>query len=277
MLSDDVLLEIFSLHLHVNGPQSYSYLFDEGRKQYEDAWHTLVHVCSRWRSIVFSSPRRLNLRLLCTNKRQIKKMPNIWPALPIIIHAYFGTSLVRGVSNLITALEHHDRVCKITIRGVPNSLLKQFGEMEKPFPELTDLDLWSRHESAPAPVLPDSFLGRFAPQLRWLFLDGIPFPALPKLLLSTHDLVSLQLLNIPPSGYISPESMVTCVAALIRLDLLGLGFRFPRSRVDRESRPPSLLRPVVLPLSPGFISEAIASTWRISSLKSTSLYSATLI
>ena len=245
VLPNDVLLEIFSLH--VTRPQGYSYGPSEGPKLYEDAWHTLVHVCQRWRSIVFSSPRRLNLRLLCTNKRRIREMLNIWPALPILIYAYSETSLVRGVSNLITALEHHDRVCEITIHGVPNSLLKQFGAMEKSFPELTELNLWSYHESAPAPVLPDSFLGRSAPRLRSLVLNGIPFPALPKLLLSAHDLVILKIWNIPPSGYISPESMVTCLAALTRLGQLGLTFRFPRSRADRESRPPSPLRPVVLP------------------------------
>lgn len=65
-------------------------------------------------------------------------MPNIWPKLPILIYAYFETLLVQGgMSNLITALKHHNHVCEITIHGVPNSLLKQFGAMEKPFPELS--------------------------------------------------------------------------------------------------------------------------------------------
>ena len=64
-------------------------------------------------------------------------MPNIWPALPILIYADSETLLVQDVSNLIAALEHHDRVGKIDLRGVPTSLLKQFGAMEKPFPELT--------------------------------------------------------------------------------------------------------------------------------------------
>ena len=243
VLPDDVLLEIFNSY--VTRPQSYSYVSREGPKLYEDAWHTLVHVCQRWRSVVFSSPRRLNLRLLCTNKRPIEKMLNIWPAMPILIYAYSEASPVRGVSNLFTALEHHDRVGKIEICGVSNSLLKHFGAMKKPFPALTGLDLRSHHKSTP--VLPDSFLGRSAPRLRRLFLDGIPFPALPKLLLSAHDLVTLQLWNIPPSGCISPESMVTCVAGLKRLDLLDLKFRSLRSRADRESRRPSLYTHVVLP------------------------------
>ena len=41
--------------------------------------------------------------------------------------------------------------------------------------------------------------------------------------------------------------MVTCLATLTRLSQLDLGFGFPRSRADRDSRPPSLPRPVVLP------------------------------
>jgi hypothetical protein len=28
------------------------------------AWHTLVHVCRKWRTVVLGSPRRLDLRLL---------------------------------------------------------------------------------------------------------------------------------------------------------------------------------------------------------------------
>ena len=243
VLPDDVLLEIFNLH--VTRPQSYSYVSREGPKLYEDAWHTLVHVCQKWRSVVFSSPRRLNLRLFCTNKRPIEKMPTIWPTLPIIIYAYSETSLLRGVSNLFTALGQHNRICKIDICGIPNSLLKQFGAMKKPFPKLTRLDLRSHDRSAP--VIPNSFLGGCAPRLRRLFLDGIPFPALPKLLLSCHDLVNLQLWNISPSGYIPPDSMVTCVAALKSLDLLDLKFRSPRSRADRESRRPSPYTRVVLP------------------------------
>ena len=37
---------------------------------------------------------------------------------------------------------------------------------------------------------------------------GIPFPGLPKLLLSATHLVQLWLANIPHSGYISPDVMV---------------------------------------------------------------------
>ena len=243
VLPDDVLLEIFDLY--VAPPEDYSYPVSEGPKVYEDAWHTLIHVCQRWRSVVFASSRRLHLVLFCTNRTPVKKMLNIWPGLPILVYAYSETSLVRGVTNLLAALKQHDRVYKINIRGISNSLLKQFGAVKKPFPALTELKLRSYDKSAP--VLPDSYLGGCAPRLQELFLRGISFPTLPKLLPSAHDLFSLQLWDIPHSGYVSPETMVTCLSALTNLDLLELSFRSPRSRACKESRRLPPLTRVVLP------------------------------
>src|SRR6266851_1810857 len=74
-----------------------------------------------------------------------------------------------------------------------------------------------------------------------------PFPALPKLLLSTNDLVTLHLHDIPRSGYISPEAMVTALSTLTSLEILDLLFRSPRSQADRASRRPPPLTRVVLP------------------------------
>ena len=211
----------------------------------EDAWHTLVHVCRQWRHIVFSSPRHLGLQLLCTPKRPAKKMLDLWPELPIIIYAYTRASRMWGVTNIIAALKEHNRVYQVDIDGVPNSLLKKIAMIKKPFPELTDLALSSGDDNAP--VLQDSFLGGSAPRLRQLFLKGIPFPTLPKLLLSTRDLVVLRLWRIPHSGYISPDVMVSALSLLTRLETLHLRFRSPRSLAERESqRPPPLTR-IVLP------------------------------
>jgi hypothetical protein len=60
------------------------------------------------------------------------------------------------------------------------------------------------HDETP-PVIPDSFLDGSAPRLRIFTFNNIPFPELPKLLLSATHLVHLRLFNIPHSGYISPE------------------------------------------------------------------------
>jgi len=117
--------------------------------------------------------------------------------------------------------------------------------MKKPSHALTDLMLSSSDKSAP--VLPGSFLGGFAARLRLLLLVAIPFPALWKLLLSTHDLVTLHLWRIPRSGYISPQAMATSLSALTKLETLSLKFRSPRACAGREPRRPPPLTRIVLP------------------------------
>src|SRR5258708_39676733 len=97
-------------------------------------------------------------------------------------------------------------------------------------------------------VLPDSFLGGSVPGLRFLYFAGIPFPGLQKPLLSATHLVDLYLCNIPHSGYISPEEMVTCLSVLTSLRNLQLGFESPQSCPDQESgryAPPPPTRPVL--------------------------------
>ena len=231
VLPDDTLLEIFNFYVD----QAYR----------PDAWHTLVHVCQRWRYIVFASPYRLNLQLLCTPQRPVKKMLDVWPALPIVINALGMGSRPQAMANIITALKQHNRVFKTSIWGMQNSLLKAFVTIKKPFPALTSLTLESNDTTAP--VLPRSFLGGSAPRLRSLELRSIPFPTLGKLLLSTGHLVTLRLWNIPRSGYISPEAMAACVSALTRLKELRLEYRFPRSHAERESRHPPPLTRAILP------------------------------
>ena len=80
-----------------------------------------------------------------------------------------------------------------------------------------------------------------------LELNRIPFPALPNLLLSATDLVSLTLLNIPHSGYISPEVIVTHLAMLANLESLDIQFESPLSLPDGASRRPPLPTRTVLP------------------------------
>jgi len=116
------------------------------------AWHTLVHVCQRWRNVVLGSPNRLNLQLHCTRMKPVWQMLDLWPPLPI----YY-------VDNIIVALEHHDRVRReIELSMVANSPLETIlAAVQVQFPALTHLDLLSEHETVPAVV--DSFLGGSAP------------------------------------------------------------------------------------------------------------------
>jgi len=58
-----------------------------------------------------------------------------------------------------------------------------------------------------------------------------------KLLLSANGLVTLTLLDIPDSGYISPDVMATALTVMTRLETLHLLFRSPRFRPGAASRP----------------------------------------
>jgi F-box-like len=222
-LPHDVLLDIFDFSLW---------------------WYTLVHVCRRWRYIVFQSPLRLNLRLLCRANTPVKKTLDVWPpALPIIIDESRPRLPLSG-ANIIAALEHHDRVSEIFLDTTSNVSKRLCKVMKKPYPVLTSLHL---RISKSAPVFRDTFLGGSAPRLKYLHLTGILFPALPKLLPSCHDLVEVQLWNIPNTGYISPEAMATALSALAKLEVFHIGFRSPASRPDPGNSLPSSLTRAVLP------------------------------
>ena len=242
-LPDDVLLETFEFYLDKDDADGFDYDHNY------DGWRTLVHVCRRWRCIVFASPRRLDLKLLCTRQRSVNsKTLDIWPALPIVIFSQEDMQFEEDVTNVISALRHHNRVCKIQYRKTwqfQDSFLEEFAAIDKPFPELTSLELYSFGQNVP--VLPDSFLGGSAPRLRSLDLDGIPYPSIGNLLSSTTNLVRLRLWDIPHSGCVAPETIVPCLSMLPTLESLLLQFRYPRSRAQRESRHPPPLTRVVFP------------------------------
>jgi hypothetical protein len=222
-----------------------------------ESWHTLVHVCRTWRTIVLGSPHHLDLRLICREKTPVKETLAVWPPLPIVIAQYGRPT---QMDNLILALEHNDRVCRIDL-DVPK--FKQWEEilaaMQQPFPALTESGFWlAEDEINEMPVVPESFLGGFAPRLQRLGLQRIPFPGLPKLLLSATDLVLLHIWRIPHSGYISPEAMVRCLSTLTRLEDLFIGFKSPLSRPDRQSRRPHPPTRSTLPTLTAFRFEGVS-------------------
>ncbi|KAI0302762.1 hypothetical protein BC826DRAFT_966032 [Russula brevipes] len=227
-LPDDVLLDVFEVYLNDNNPHGLGNL---------KGWHTLVHVCGRWRDIVFASPRGLNLRLLCNIDTPARVMLDIWPALPIEIHEDWTRRCPTGPDNIIAALEHPDRVCSIELHEFPSSAWEGLAAaMQAPFPELTHLDLWwSLSSGSFPPVLPDLFLDGSAPRLRTLKLRDIAVPALPNLLLSASNLVTLSISHLRYSEYISPASMVACLSSLSRLQTLSYMFPF---QPDQPSPPP---------------------------------------
>ena len=226
VLPDDVLLEIFEVFMLIMKP---SWGVD---KRGVESWQSLVHVCRRWRNLVFESPRRLNLQLFCTPETRAKETLHVWPAfLPLIVKGNMDVS--SRTDNVISALEQTNRVRQVDLYLEAWQLAAVLGSMQVSFPELTNLRLWSLGETR---VIPDSFLGKSAPHLRILHFYSIPFPGLPKLLLTATHLVQLYLHCIPHSGYISPKTMAALVSVLSRLESLHLEFPSPLSRPDWESQ-----------------------------------------
>ena len=229
MLSDDVLLEIFHFC-----QETYSEAYDE----YEEDWQVLVHVCHRWRQVVFASPLRLDLRIRCDSRTPVRKCLDIWPTFPLLIEDFYLNKGI-DIDNIIAALEHRHRVSSLALNEVTGPMLvRTITLMQEPFPALEDLYLYARNKSNDIPVLPSEFLGRSAPCLRVIHLRAIPFPGLPVLLLSASNLSVLELIDVPQTGYIPPEVMVAALATLTRLDLLEIGFRSPASRPDNIRLPP---------------------------------------
>lgn len=220
ILTDDILLEVFGWYRQT--------ILEQWTNTWK--WVTLVHVCRRWRHIVFGSPCRLDLWLPCTYGTPVRRRLDCWPPLPIFIKYWanleFRPPSSEDEDNLIAALEHPDRVRKIQL-ALTNSQLEKVAErIQMALPGLTSLSLWLDKGTA----LPRTFLtGSASLHLRDISLVGVPFPRLPQLLASAIDLVSLRLMEVPDAGYIPPDAMSACLSKLPHLRFLYIDFHSPHS------------------------------------------------
>ena len=239
ILTDDILLQIFVFYRHAHSDVLWE-------------WHILVHVCRRWRQIVFESPRFLDLKIRCTTNTPVKEKLSIWPAFPIAID--FRSTFFDSIpSDAIVAFEDTGRIgyLKLDLTELrPRPWSQTFATLiSKPFPVLTHLIIHIPVEVRLAPRLPDDFLGGSAPRLQIFHLHNVAFPALQTLLLSASDLVELRLQKIPRADVISPLEMAWCLAELPRLKTLVLQFQseFPPHH-DTPVHPPQV--PVTRPVLP---------------------------
>ena len=247
-LSDDVLLHIFdSYRCECECKDE-----DEDENKYSAWWwHVLVHICERWRRIIFASPHSLNLQLDCKSKSDMEATLDIWPALPVNIHAYFYRNYA-DEDGIIGALRNRDRIAGINFQGLTCSTFEKcVALMQQSFPVLSSLRLSVRNPEI-AYVTSDAFLGGSAPRLKSVSLTGIRFPALAKLLSSARDLVDLDLSH--PSTDISLEAMVTCLSVLTRLQSLTVNFGQGTSFFYPTNQSPNPSTHTVLPALTKFTS-----------------------
>jgi len=69
-------------------------------KRRADAWQSLVHVCRRWRSLVFGSPRRLNLQLYWKNRSLPLPKRSILP----VLHEFRFKGITEYLEELVTSI-----------------------------------------------------------------------------------------------------------------------------------------------------------------------------
>ncbi|KAI9436877.1 hypothetical protein H4582DRAFT_364341 [Lactarius indigo] len=253
-LPDNVFVEIFNLCrmdevVHVV----------QSRRPWK--WHRLAHACRTWRHIMFSSSRYLRMDLFCTHRTPVKEKLGHLPALPIFI-SYRRLFQGGDQDNLLAALENRDRV-RVVELTLTSSLFKELATvMQRPFPALTHLRFEFWRLVIMPPVLPNTFLGGFAPCLQKIHMSRAPFPAAPTLLSSAHRLVKVDLRNIPPAGYTPPEAMV---ASWVRCPSSSI------SPLDSNRGCPILIEyarfpshELSFPLSPHFASRVFSGISRIS-------------
>jgi F-box-like len=230
VLPDDALLEIFR---HCGEDD------DDDTYLYSWMWKPLVHVCKRWRRIIFASPKYLQLVLLCNGRTLLTESLDLWPLLPIMIS--FSSTDMGDQENVIVAFQHRDRIIDIEFSDITTSMLETISTfLEKPLPDLTQLTLWGGELEL---ILPETFLGGSAPRLRHISLSRIAFPTLPTLLTSTRQLVTLHLDDIPDSGYVSAEAMATCLATSPNLERFHFEFQSPMGRMSHpDVKSPPLTR-----------------------------------
>jgi hypothetical protein len=231
VLSEDTLLEIFDF-----------YRLDAMKQSRGGPWkwHRLAHVCRKWRHVISTSSRRLDLRVLCKSGAPVESILGSWPILPLVVNFKDFQKSDLLPRNIVVALRHPDRLCKIDLQ-VTSSMAGSIVEaIQRPCQALESICITVKNATGPPLLFRNAFLGGSAPQLRHIKLDGIsfPFPEMRRVLLSTNNFVELHLSNIPNDGYFSPDTLVTGLSTLVRLKKLSVGFHSPAS-----SPPPSMTPP----------------------------------
>ena len=211
-LPDELLVEIFDFYRQESG-KSWSV---------EPEWFDLIHVCKRWRAVMFVSASRLDLRLVLTTIRGGDFEPILahFPPLPIDMDYYVKRSGLVKFDHVLDALEHPDRIRQITFWGPNRDLNELFYATEYPLPALESLNLIGEGEIDLD--MPAMFLEGPNLQLRILQLYRISLPSISRLLSSAPALTDLDLsfeCNIHPEQAMSHLSHLRDMPCLHHLGL----------------------------------------------------------
>lgn len=177
-------------------------------------------------------------------------MINHFPTFPLVLD--YGARLLKtwtpdDEDGLLFALQHLSRANEIMLSAPQSTLTGMAAVMVEAAPRLERLEL---HSQSAEFVLPKSFLGGDAPQLRRLILAGVSLATLHPLLRSATSLVSLVLERIHSTAYFSPDRLVMHIRSMPCLKTLSIGFLSATPRPGFRAEPflpPGQTVPVELP------------------------------
>ena len=235
-VDDDSLLQIFSCYR----------LEDEDDWYLRLAWLNLVHVCRRWRNLIYDSWFHLNMGLLLTyDSPSIDTLSHL-PPVPLDIDYSDRTRTItrNDEGNLRLGLQQRGRVRLVALRARSSTLRMWLKPMNDLFPRLRDLSLWSTTTKRIL-VAPELLQ---APNLRHLSLHGVGLPKGLSSLSSMTALSTLSLTHIHEHWYFPPVYLVTQLQGLPYLEELSIGFAIPIPLSSSEGKLlPAPLLPVTLP------------------------------
>ena len=131
------------------------------------------------------------------------------------------------------ALQHRDRVCRISVEIPAPSLQKVITAINDEFPILEHLYLAPPTNYSTHLILPSTFQ---APQLRILGLEHFASPIGSSLFTTAVGLSALSLRWIRPSAYPHPNQLLQTLSLLPHLRTLYISFRSPISKHHFESQ-----------------------------------------
>ncbi|KAH9978405.1 hypothetical protein BJV74DRAFT_953400 [Russula compacta] len=197
-IPDEVLLDIFdSYRQHFTNDQS---VWNKKHK-----WFKLMHVCRRWRCIIFASSTRLDLCLFVSNSNPGNIKTIFSPHLPPLPVAIDYDCLPADTDShmkpkkfgwMLAALKRCNHVRGITFSGSTFDFDTLFEATKRPFPILEDLDLCYFDRRIAELKLPATFLKGSAPHLRRLKLHRISLTSISSSLLSSATMLTELCLRI---------------------------------------------------------------------------------
>jgi hypothetical protein len=155
------------------------------------------------------------------------------PPFPLIIgyEVENGGLSAKDDEGVMLALQHRDRVCRISLEMPVPNLQKVITAISDEFPILEFLSIAPPTKHNTHLILPSTFQ---APQLRILFLKHFASPIGSPFLTTAVGLSILSLRWINPSTYPHPNQLLQTLSLLPHLGVLEIGFRSPISKRDIE-------------------------------------------